>query len=614
MGDSTIQAQPDSVPKVAPSRLRLWPGLILIGALWATRLAASLGEFSPGRFFFSMVIMPIAVLAGIVLWTLFASRLRWSDRLVIVGAFAAAAVGTILIAGKNFPVLALVLYAVPVVTTVWVGWLLVTARLNWNMRRAGLILIFIVVGGICSLRRLDGMDGEFNAAFSWRWMTTSEQQLLSELKANSVNSTLELPVDATATTTVTENEEDWPAFRGRHRDGRLVGYKIKTNWDLSPPKELWRHRIGPGWSSFAIVGDRVYTQEQRGEDEYVVCYDALSGAEVWSHHDATRFMEVIAGAGPRATPTVEAGRLFALGANGRLNCLDAATGKLNWSQDLVADTKAAVPQWGFASSPLIAHGLVIVFAGAPEKKSVVAYRADTGKLAWTTGEGALSYGSAQLASIDGVDQVLMVTDVGLLAFDPEAGGELWRHSWLAKDIARVVQPALIGDRDVLIGTGMGLGTRRIRVEHNGNEWKTEEIWTSREIKPYYNDLVISGEHLYGFDGNIFMCVSTQDGSRKWRARGYGNGQVLLLADQSLLLVLTEQGEVALVEATPEKHVEIARFKAIEGKTWNHPVVCRGKLYVRNAEEIAAFMLATADTVKESDVAVDQTTEMPTEAE
>lgn len=610
MGDSTIQAQPVSLSEVVPQRLRLWPGLILIAALWGIRIAASIGEFSPGRFFFSMVIAPIVVLAGVVLWTLFASRLRWSDSLVIVGAFAATSVGTILVAGKNFPVLALVLYAVPVVASLWVGWLLVAARLNWSVRRAGLILIFLVVGTVCSLRRLDGMDGEFNAAFSWRWMTTPEQQLLSELQATSLNSNLDVAVDVAAT----PDEEDWPGFRGRHRDGRLVGYKIKTDWDQSPPKELWRHRIGPGWSSFAVVGDRVYTQEQRGEDEYVVCYDAMSGAEVWSHHDATRFMEVIAGAGPRATPTVEAGRLYALGANGRLNCLDAATGKLNWSQDLVVDTKAAVPQWGFASSPLVAHGLVIVFSGAPEKKSVVAYRAETGKLAWTAGEGALSYGSAQSTRIDGVDQVLMVTDVGLLAFEPETGNELWRHSWLAKDIARVVQPALIGERDVLIGTGMGLGTRRIRVQRNGDEWKTEELWTSREIKPYYNDLVIAGEYLYGFDGNIFMCVSTQDGSRKWRARGYGNGQVLLLADQGLLMILTEQGEVALVEAKPEKHIEIARFKAIEGKTWNHPVVCRGKLYVRNAEEIAAFMLATADAVKESKDAVDQTTEMPTEAE
>ncbi len=610
MGDATIQAQPDTLPEVSPQRLRLWPGLILLGALWGMRIAASVGEFSPSRFFFSMVITPIAVLAGIVLWTLFASRLRWSDRLVIVGAFAATAVGTILIAGKNFPILALVLYAVPVVTSLWVGWLLISAFLSWGTRQAGLILIFLVVGTVCSLRRLDGMDGEFNASFSWRWMTTPEQRLLSELKTTSPPTKLELPVDAAAT----EDEADWPGFRGRQRDGRLVGYRIKTDWEQSPPKELWRHRIGPGWSSFAVVGERVYTQEQRGDDEYVVCYDAMSGAEIWSHHDATRFMEVIAGAGPRATPTVDAGRLYALGANGRLNCLDAATGKLNWSQDLVADTKAAVPQWGFASSPLVAHGFVIVFAGAPEQKSVVAYRAENGKLAWTAGEGALSYGSAQLTKIDGVDQILMVTDVGLLALDPETGIELWRHAWLAKDIARVVQPALIGERDVLIGTGMGLGTRRIRVELKGEQWQTEEVWTTREIKPYYNDLVIAGDHLYGFDGNIFMCVSTDDGSRKWRARGYGNGQVLLLADQGLLLVLTEQGEVALVEAKAEKHIEIARFKAIEGKTWNHPVVCRGKLFVRNAEEIAVFALATADTVKESTEAVDQTTEMPTEAE
>jgi len=610
MGDTTIQAQPDPMPAISPQKLRLWPGVALVMGLWLIRVAGSIGEFSPSQFFFTMVIAPIAVLAGLILWTLFASRLRWFDRLVVVGAFAATAAITILVAGTNFPVLALVLYAVPVVATLWVGWLLVSFRLSWGIRRAGLMLIFVAVGVVCSLRRLDGMDGEFTAAFSWRWMPTPEQRLLSELSTPAAVPKLESP----AATTTSDDREDWPGFRGSHRDGRLVGYKIKTDWGQAPPKELWRHRIGPGWSSFAVVGDRVFTQEQRGEEEFVVCYDATLGTEIWSHHDATRFTEAIAGAGPRATPTIADGKVYAMGANGRLNCMDLATGKLNWSKDIVADTKAAVPQWGFASSPLVAHGLVIVFSGAPEKKSVVAYEADSGKLAWTAGEGVLSYGSAQLATIDGVDQILMVTDVGLMAFDPATGNELWRHSWPSKDIARVVQPALIGERDLLIGTGMGLGTRRIRVSHVDDQWQTEELWTSREIKPYYNDLVISGDHLYGFDGNIFMCVSVKDGTRKWRARGYGNGQVLLLADQELLLILTEQGEVALVEANPDKHVEVSRFKAIEGKTWNHPVICRGKLFVRNAEEIAGFMLAEADVVKESNNAVDQTTEKPPEVE
>ncbi len=357
-----------------------------------------------------------------------------------------------------------------------------------------------------------------------------------------------------------------------------------------PPRELWRHLIGPGWSSFAVIGHRAYTQEQRGDDELVVCYDLDTGAELWAHHDATRFNELVAGPGPRGTPTFADGRIFALGANGMLNCLDAASGKVVWSADIIKDSGAKTPQWGFSSSPLVAQGVVAVFAGGPEGKSVVGYKADTGELAWSAGEGTLSYCSPELARLDGVDQLLISSDAGLTSIKPDSGEVLWTHRWPAESIARIVQPAVLGDSDVLIGTGMGIGTRRIHVGSAADSWPTEELWTSKAIKPYYNDLVIDGDQLYGFDGNIFMCVDLADGKVRWKKRGYGNGQVLLLADEHVLLVLTEEGEVVLVEAKPEKNSEIASFKAIEGKTWNHPVIVHGKLLVANGEEVACFEL------------------------
>jgi len=158
-------------------------------------------------------------------------------------------------------------------------------------------------------------------------------------------------------------------------------------------------------------------------------------------------------------------------------------------------------------------------------------------------------------------------------------------------MARVVQPTVLGDGDVLIGSGFQFGTRRVHVRHQSNSWNTEEVWTSRAISPYFNDLVVHRGHLYGFDGSFFTCVNLADGKRAWRARGYGNGQVLLLADQDLLLVLSEKGEVALVDASPEGHKERCRFQALEGKTWNHPVVAHGKLFVRNDEEARCYELA-----------------------
>jgi outer membrane protein assembly factor BamB len=303
---------------------------------------------------------------------------------------------------------------------------------------------------------------------------------------------------------------------------------------------------------------------------------------------------MVGGPGPRATPTFHAGRLYAFGANGLLNCFEAAGGKLLWSHDVTVDCAATVPQWGFASSPLVTHGVVVVFAGGPNGKTAVAYEEEKGELAWTasvgpeSGQAALSYSSPQLATIGGADQILLATDAGLSAFEPLRGKELWHYSWPVEKLARIVQPALLGDGDVLLGTGMGVGTRRISVRRSPDEWLAEEQWTSRKIKPYFNDFVVFNDYLYGFDGNKFVCVSLKDGSEAWRAAGYGNGQVLLLADQELLLILSEAGEVALVSARPEKREELCRFKALEGKTWNHPVIAHGKLFVRNGEEIACF--------------------------
>ncbi|HMP08458.1 MAG TPA: PQQ-binding-like beta-propeller repeat protein, partial [Lacipirellulaceae bacterium] len=163
------------------------------------------------------------------------------------------------------------------------------------------------------------------------------------------------PLQATA--------EDWPGFRGAQRDGVVRGTSIRTDWDAAPPVRLWKRRVGPGWSSIVVVGNRLYTQEQRGENEAVVCCDADTGRPVWVHEDAARFAEAMGGVGPRATPTFHEGRVYSLGATGVLNCLDAATGRLRWSRNVADDGQGRVPYWGFCSSPLIVDDCVIVFAG-----------------------------------------------------------------------------------------------------------------------------------------------------------------------------------------------------------------------------------------------------------
>ncbi len=570
-------------------QLRYWPGVVIVVLQWL--LITVPGWVAPGTMtqFIAMFWGPIAGAVALAGWWLFASRLRWADRWFGLLGCAAVGAAAFFLYHPSLGIFGLVMRALPAVTTAWIVWLIVTPFLSWPVRRVGLLVVFLLAWGYFALLRMEGVDGNMTATLEYRWNPTAEEKFLAEVAAGKLGSKPTFAVSAAKPAALEPG--DWPGFRGPERDGRRTGVQIATDWQQNPPRLVWRHRVGPGWSSFAVVGTRLFTQEQRGEDEVVVCYDTGTGAELWVHHDSARFTEVVSGPGPRATPTFHDGKIYALGASGQLNCLDPATGQALWSRDIVADSGAKVPTWGFAASPLVVEGVVTVFAGGPEGKSVLGYSALSGELVWSAGEGQFSYCSLHRARLSGVEQILIATEKGLTSFHPARGTVLWDHSWpLEGGMARVVQPTPLGDSDVLIGTGFGMGTQRVHVNREGENWTTQEVWTTQAIKPYFNDVVVHRDHFYGFDGIFFTCVSCAAGKGKWRARGYGNGQVLLLADQDLLLVLSEKGEVALVEAKPDGHKELGRFQALEGKTWNHPVLAHGKLFVRNGEEAACYQL------------------------
>jgi outer membrane protein assembly factor BamB len=379
---------------------------------------------------------------------------------------------------------------------------------------------------------------------------------------------------------------EWPGFRGPLRDGIVRGTRINTNWSSSPPVELWRRPIGPGWSSFAVGGDFIYTQEQRGDDELVTCYRLSTGEPVWGHRDAVRFWESNGGAGPRATPTLHDGRVYAFGATGILNALDAATGARVWSRQVADDTKRELPIWGFSSSPLIVNDAVIVATAG----TMAAYDRVTGAHRWTGPLYGGSYSSPHRMTFDGVEQVVLLGGPGAIGVNPADGAVLWTHTW---ESGAIVQPAITAEGDILVNaiaaTG-GLGIRRLNVSRKDGAWMLDARWTSNGLKPYFNDFVVHKGHGYGFDGAILSAIDVSDGTRKWKGGRFGNGQLILLADQDVLLVISEDGELALVSATPDAYTEIARFPALDGKTWNHPVIVGDTLLVRNGEEMVAFRL------------------------
>ncbi len=574
----TIEYATQSAP-----RLPRWrAGLIIILAMWAVIKIPEWVAPPSGVRLMGMIWGPIVGTVLSLIWLLFFSRLPWSTRLSAFVAFVVGAAIALVLGHPTMRGMGIIVLAMPITISILVLWIVLASGQNPRLVRSGAVLIALLGWSFFTMRRMDGLTGDIHPAFSWRWSSTAEDRYLASLSKSKTSSPTTFSASA-----IVLSDGDWPAFRGVHRDGKVTGATLRTDWAVRPPKLMWKHGIGPGWSSLCVVGDRLFTLEQRNESEVTVCMNADTGEVLWSHADQTRFSESMGGDGPRSTPTFADGKLYVLGASGKLNCLDPSNGSVIWSRDLVADTGAALPMFGFSSSPLIQKGLVTVLTGAAGK-AIATYDAATGKPAWSTGDG-WSYASPQLTTIDGVEQILYINQSGLSGLDPASGQTFWHHDFpLPGNANRVTQPTAINEHDFLLGASFGAGTRRINVTHDGSAWKTTSPWYSKSFNPYYNDAVYHKGFCYGFDNSVFACMDIETGKSKWRSHGYGNGQVLLLVDQDLLLILTEKGEVVLLDAKPDSQHEIGRFQAIEGKSWNHPVVAHGKLFVRNSEEVAAF--------------------------
>jgi len=462
----------------------------------------------------------------------------------------------------------------------------VAARgLSGRPRWVALIGALVVACGGWTLLRTDGITNDGRSDFAWRWTRTAEERLLAEAGDETLADSL-VAMEPAA-------QAEWPGFRGPYRKGVVHGVQIETDWSVSPPAEIWRRPVGPGWSSFAVQGDLFYTQEQRGDYEVVACYQASTGEPIWQHRDLTRFWESNAGAGPRATPTVSDGRVYASGATGMLNVLDARDGTVIWARNAAADLGTEVPTWGFSGSPVVVGDVVVTAL----QGVLVAYDLATGEPQWSGSNGGDGYSSPHLATIEGVEQVLLASLENVVSISPDDGTELWLHEW--KGGTRIVQPALVGPSDLLVSQGGTTGIRRVAVDHGPGGWTTEERWTSNRLKPYFSDFVVHEGNVYGFDGNILASIELEAGERNWKGGRYGSGQLVLLAEQDLLLVISEKGELALVSATPDQFTELARFPALEGKTWNHPVVVGSLLLVRNSEEMVAYRLSPVSTSEPS---------------
>jgi outer membrane protein assembly factor BamB len=389
------------------------------------------------------------------------------------------------------------------------------------------------------------------------------------------------PVPAVAETT------GWTDFRGARRDGHYTAGPIRTDWTTLQP--LWRQPAGAGYASFVVAGGRAFTVEQRGSDEVAAAYDIQTGRELWTNAWRALFQESMGGPGPRATPTWHDGRVYVLGATGEFRALDAGTGRTLWRTDILADTGADNLQWGMAAAPLVVDDTVVVLPGGDNGQSVVAYDRGSGTRVWAALDDPASYSSPMLVTLAGVRQILTFTATRLVGLSPENGRLLWEFPWETQNGVNASQPLIAGPDRVFISSGYGADAAMVQLAAGAGEQLTvRELWRTNRLNNVFTSSVLHDGFIYGLDEAILTCLDASTGELKWKGGRYGYGQVLLASGH--LIVLTEEGELALVRADPTAHQEITRVPAIEGKTWNHPAMSDGILLVRNIEEMAAFDL------------------------
>lgn len=468
-------------------------------------------------------------------------------------------------------------------------WLLFFSGLRWKTRLSILGTVFIAALLGAGLFRIGGVTGDLFPVLQWRFAP----QPGSALRVK--NAALAAP-DSQHNGKKRPQALDYPQFLGANRNATVRNVQLEKTWASTPPRLLWKKALGAAWSAFSVSGSFAFTQEQRGKEEMVTCYNLHSGDLYWSHSDPTSFEQTIGGTGPRATPTVTEDRVYTMGATGILNCLDRFTGKRHWTRRTLEENHAKLNNWGMSGSPLIHESLVIVLVGGANDRSMVAYEAKTGRIIWHGGTDKAGYSSPLHAVLVGVPQILALNHSSVVAHDPRTGKLLWEQPW-PEQHPNVAQPLpLPGDR-VLVSSGYGDGCALFQVKKTASGGVTSEtIWKTKSLKAKFANFIHRDGFVYGLDEGILVCLDLETGERRWKKGRYGHGQLMLVAE--LLLVIAESGEVLLLDASPQGHNILGRFQALDDKTWNNPAFSAPYLLLRNDREAACFELPLAAPLDE----------------
>ena len=498
----------------------------------------------------------------------------------------------------------------------------------------GFPVILLIVGWVMSIRRID-FDGDVNARIEYFWDESAEERLETHRSQAETAEVEDIEL-------VDVDEQDMPAYRGINRDGIVIGPELRTDWESNPPTELWRQPIGGGYSSFSVAGRQLITLEQRGENEAVVCYDTETGREYWTHSYQAYFTEALGGPGPRSTPTIHNEAVYSFGGFGDLFKLDLKTGEPIWHVNSLQQFGLPNTMWAMTSSPLIYKQTVIVnIGGLPgdgvtlkEGGGLIAYDLETGNLAWfgaalpepdrdrtefdtgsivvegLVGKTVPGYSSPMLVTLAGEEVLLNFDGTAFRGHNPEDGEQYWSFPFKAGDHINVAQPLVFDDDRVMISAGYGMGSVMFQVSKNDGNWQLKELWEkpSLRLRSKFSSPVLYEGYVYGLDETIMTCIDPADGSRKWKGRRgglrgkYGFGQLLLTNGQ--IVVLTEKGQLVLIDPNPEELTVLGALQVLDDriKTWNPFAMSRGKVFVRNAEEVACYDLRANPSETSSEIA------------
>ena len=483
-------------------------------------------------------------------------------------------------------------------------WFILLSAFAWRTRRTVLQWAIVLLLVLPACFQIEGVDGDLLPIVRWRWAVkpdrTIEPMRVTKQatpvatptkddagKKDDAKSMAAPATPATAPTNLPASQ-DFSQFLGSQRDGIIRGIKLQRDFAAHPPRLLWRQPIGAAWSAFSVQGQRAITQEQRSENELVVCYDLFTGQPLWSHADIARYETTIAGIGPRASPTIHENAVYTLGATGILNCLDLATGDLRWTVNTLTDTDAPLLDWGMAGSPLVEGELIIINTGG-KQATLAAYDRVTGKRRWVSGSEATSYASPTILTLLGARQVVMQNQFTITGHAIDDGRVLWSHPAPGAH-PKVAQPIALADNSLFISSGYGTGSDLFELKREtAGTITTKSLWKNVNLKAKFANVVQREGHLYGLNDGTLVCLDAATGQRIWRGERYGHGQILLVNDA--LLIQAENGEVVLVQATPDEFKELSKFTAFSEKTWNSPALAGRYLLVRNDREAACFEMA-----------------------